>query len=83
MKSEATLEEVWRIKDDLAREASYDRRHHCENTRQWASTHPHPGFRVRDAEELRRLLKENERQRAEKRALILKDAQRQRDRKEG
>ena len=53
MKSNPILEEVWRIKDELAREAGYDVHRLCENTRQWAAAHPHPGPRVRNAEELR------------------------------
>ena len=54
MKPNPTLEEVWRIKDDLAREAGDDVRRMCENTRKWAAAHPHPGPVVKNAEELRR-----------------------------
>lgn len=43
MKPNPILEEVWRIKDELAREAGYDIHRLCENTRQWAETHPHSG----------------------------------------
>ena len=74
MKTNPILEEVWRIKDEVAREAGYDVHRLCENTRQWASAHPHPGPRVRNAEELRRLLAETERKRAEESALALNDA---------
>jgi hypothetical protein len=74
MKSEPILEEVWRIKDELAREAGYDVHRLCENTRQWAAAHPHAGPRVRNADELRRLLEATEQQRAEKPALVLNDA---------
>ena len=56
MKSNPILEEVWRVKDELAREAGYDPHRLCENTRQWAAAHPHPGPRVQNAEELRRVL---------------------------
>jgi hypothetical protein len=73
-KSEPILEEVWRIKDDLAREAGYDLHRLCENTRQWATAHPHAGPRVRNAEELRRVLAGLERQRAQESALVLNDA---------
>ncbi len=54
MKPNPILEEIWQIKDDLAREAGDDVRRMCENTRKWAAEHPHPGPVVRNAEELRR-----------------------------
>jgi hypothetical protein len=53
MDSNPILEEVWRIKEELAREAGYDVHRLCENTRQWMVAHPHPGPVVRNAEELR------------------------------
>jgi predicted nucleic acid-binding Zn ribbon protein len=74
MKSNPILEEVWRIKDELAREAGYDLHRLCENTRQWAAAHPHPGPRVQNAEELRRVLADLERQRAQESALALNEA---------
>ena len=73
MKSNPILEEVWRIKDELAREAGYDIHRLCENTRKWAETHPHPGPVVGSAEELRQLAAEEERKRGEAAAMILKD----------
>ena len=63
MKPNPVLEEVWRIKDELAREAGYDVHRLCERTRQWAAAHPHPGPLVRNAEDLRQLAAEKERQR--------------------
>jgi len=36
IKENSVIEEVWRIKDDMAREADGDVRRLCENTRQWA-----------------------------------------------
>jgi hypothetical protein len=73
MKSNPILEEVWRIKDELAREAGYDLHRLCENTRKWAEAHPHSGRVVRSAQELRQLVTEEERKRAEASALILKE----------
>jgi hypothetical protein len=73
MKPNPILEEVWRIKDELAREAGYDVHRLCENTRQWAKTHPHSGPVVGSAEELRQLAAEEERKRAEAAALLLKE----------
>jgi len=52
MKPDPILEEVWRIKDDLAREAGNDLHQLCENTRKWAAAHPHPGPALNNAEEL-------------------------------
>jgi len=73
MKPNPILEEVWRVKDDLAREAGNDVRRLCQNSRQWAAEHPHPGPVVRSAEDLRRLVADMERQRAESSAMVLND----------
>ncbi len=35
MKSNPILEEVWRIKDELDREAGHDLHRVCENLRRW------------------------------------------------
>lgn len=53
MNGNPILEEIWRIKDELAREAGYDVHQLCENTRQWADAHPRTGPVIRNAEELR------------------------------
>jgi hypothetical protein len=58
MKSNPILEEVWRIKDELAREANYDVHQLCENTRRWSAEHPHNGPVVHNAEELQQLIAE-------------------------
>jgi hypothetical protein len=73
MKANPILEEVWRIKDELAREAGYDIHRLCENTRKWAEAHPHSEPVVSSAEELRQLVVEEERKRAEAAALALKE----------
>ena len=73
MKPNPILEEVWRAKDELAREAGNDLHRLCENTRQWAAEHPHTGPVIRSAEELRQLLAEKERRRAEESATVLND----------
>jgi hypothetical protein len=73
MKSNPILEEVWRIKDELAREANYDIRRLCENTRRWAAEHPHNGPVVHSAEELRQLLAAKERERGEQPTFALNE----------
>jgi hypothetical protein len=73
MKPDPILEEVWRIKDELAREAGYDLHRMCENTRKWVAAHPHSGPVVRSAEELRALAAEEERKRAVVGGLTLKE----------
>ena len=73
MKSNPILEEVWRIKDELAREANYDIHQLCENTRRWMAEHPHNGPVVQNAEELRQLVAAKERQRAESSSLALNE----------
>jgi hypothetical protein len=60
MKSNPLLDEIWRIKDELAREAEYDIHRLCEQTREWAKTHAHDGPIIREAGELRRLLAQEE-----------------------
>lgn len=40
MKADSILEEVWRAKDDLAREAGGDIHRMCENARKWIAEHP-------------------------------------------
>ena len=73
MKSNPILEEAWRIKDEMSREAGDDIHQLCENTRKWAAEHPHPGRVVNSAEELGQLATEAERQRTQTRGLVLKD----------
>ncbi len=73
MKANPILEEVWRIKDQLAAEAGYDVDRFFENLRKWEAEHPHPGPVVRNAEELRQLVAQKERERAEESALALND----------
>ena len=73
MKANPILEELWKVKDDLAREAGYDTHRFFENLRRWATEHPRPSPVVRNAEELRQLVAEKERQRAEVAAAILND----------
>jgi len=73
MKPNPILEEVWRIKDELAREANYDIHQFCENTRRWAAEHPHTGPVVRNAAELRQLFAAKERQRSMSPALSLNE----------
>jgi hypothetical protein len=56
MKPDTILEEVWRVKEELSREAGDNLPQLCENTRQWAAEHPHPSPALNNAEELRRYL---------------------------
>lgn len=68
------IEEVWRIKDELAREAGYDVHQLCDNTRKWAEKRGHMGQVIRSAEELRAYAAaEEERRRAESAGLALKE----------
>lgn len=76
MKPVPILEELRKLKDDLAREAGYDTHRFFSSLRQWEAEHPHPGIEVRDAAELRRLLTEEEKRRAEASTLALNDASR-------
>ena len=73
MKTNPILEEAWRIKDQLAAEAGYDMDRFVEQLHAWSAAHPHVGPVVRNAEELRRLMAEEERKRTEQAALALND----------
>ena len=73
MKANPILEEVWRIKDQLAAEAGYDIDRFFENLREWEAEHPHTGPVVHNAEELRELVARTERERAAESALALND----------
>jgi hypothetical protein len=73
MKTNSILEEVWRIKDQLATEAGYDVDRFFENLRKWEAEHPHTGPVVRNAEELRQLVAQKERERAGESAMVLND----------
>ncbi len=69
MKANPILQEIWDIKDELARAANYDVRQLCENTRRWMEEHPHNGPVVRNAEELRQRAATREREQADNLAL--------------
>jgi hypothetical protein len=55
MTSNPVLEELWRIKDEIARDTGYNIHTLCQQTRQWAAAHPHTGPIIRNADDLRRL----------------------------
>jgi hypothetical protein len=69
MKSNPILEEIWRIKDQLAAEAGYDMDRFCDNLEKWMADHPHNGPVVHNAQELRQLIAEKQRQQAQEPAL--------------
>ena len=63
MKTNPILEDVWRTKDELAREAGYDAHRFFEELRNWSEENPHREPVIRGAEELQRLAAEEERRR--------------------
>ena len=73
MKTNPILEEVWRIKDQLAAEAGYDGDRFFENLRKWEAGHPPSGQVVHGAEELRQLAALKEFRHAEEAAMLLND----------
>jgi hypothetical protein len=64
MKADPILQEIWDIKDRLAAEAGYDVDRFVDQLKKWTAEHPPTGPVVRNAEELRQLIAEKERQRA-------------------
>ncbi len=73
MKPNPILDELWKVKDQLAAEAGYDVDRFLEDLRRWEAEHPHPGRVVHSAEELRQLVEQEERKRAEAAALTLNE----------
>jgi hypothetical protein len=74
--SNSILEEVWRIKDQLAAESGYDVNRFFENLRTWAAEHPHRGRMVHSAGELRQLAAKKERERDKQSTLGLSEGDR-------
>jgi hypothetical protein len=60
MKTNPLLEEVWRIKDAVAREAGNDIHVLCEQTRTWAAAHLPPKPPVSTADQLRKFFTQHE-----------------------
>jgi hypothetical protein len=73
MKAETILEELRRVKDQLAAEAGYHVDRFLENLRRWEAECPASERVVHSAEELRQLVAEEERKRAGGEALALKE----------
>ena len=73
MKPDPILEELWAVKDKLAREAGYDIDRFVENLLQWEKVHPQSGPVIRNADELRQFVAEEERRRAAASALALNE----------
>ena len=74
MKPDSILEELWAVKDKLALEAGYDVNRFVQNLRQWEEAHPQTGRIIRNAEELRQFVTEEERKRAAKSELALRES---------
>jgi hypothetical protein len=74
MKSDSIQEELWAVKDKLAREAGYDVDRFVQNLRQWEKAHLQTGRVIRNAEELRQFVAEEERARAAAAALTLNES---------
>ena len=73
MKVNPILEDLWKIKDDLAREAGYDAHRFIEHLRRWEAEHPHPGGVINSAEELRHYAEQEDRRRAAAPAMMLNE----------
>ena len=74
MNANPILEEVWKIKDELAREFAADPDAYFTKLNEIGKAEEKAGRKViRSAEELRRLMAEEERERAEQAALALND----------
>lgn len=73
MKPDSILKELWAVKDKLSREAGYDVDRFVQNLRQWEEAHPQTGRVIRNAEELRQFVGEEERKRAAASALVLNE----------
>ena len=63
MKTNPFLEEIWRTKDELAREAGYDLHRFFKELRCWSALNPHSGLVLRSPADLRELAAKEERER--------------------
>ena len=74
MKADPILEELWRVKDELSREMAADPAAYFAKLDEIANAEEKAGRKViRSAEELRQLMAEKERRRAEESAMVLND----------
>jgi len=73
MKTNPILEEVWRIKDQLAADSGYDVDRFFEQLRAWSAAHPHSGRMIHTTEELRQLVAEKEGERGKESAMTLNE----------
>lgn len=73
MKSNPVLEEVWRVKEQLAAQSGYDMDRFFEQLREWSAAHPHSGRIISTSEEMRELVAEKERQIEQNPAIMLND----------
>jgi len=71
MKTNPLLEELWRVKDDLAHEAGYDLDRICAELR--TAEAQQPGTLIRSAEDLRRYVADEERRHHNASALALNE----------
>jgi hypothetical protein len=74
MKPDSILEELWAVKDKLARESGYDVDQFVRNLRQWEKENPQTGRVIRNAEELRAFVAEEEERLAAESTPTLKEA---------
>jgi len=74
MKPDPILEELLEVKDKLAREAGYDIDRFVENLLQWEKSHPQSGRIIRNADELRQFVAEEESRRSAASSLSLNEA---------
>jgi hypothetical protein len=74
METNRILEEVWRAKDELDRDAAHDLHQLCENTRAWAAKHPHVRPPIQSLEDLRGLVEMKKAQHPESSAMALNDS---------
>jgi hypothetical protein len=64
MERDQILEELWAVKDRLARDSGYDVERFFDELRCWETTHPEAGPFFRTNEELRRALRQKQELRA-------------------
>ena len=73
MKSNPILEEVWRVKEQLAADSGYDVGRFFEQLQEWSAAHPHSGRIINTSEELRKVVTEKERRAQQDPAIFLND----------
>ncbi len=73
MEADSVLNELWAVKELLAREAGYDADRFIQNLRRWETDHPANISTIRNATDIQKFMAEAAQKQSVSSALILND----------